>query len=120
MSTKRRPPSPARTVELYHSMKRQSPIDILVTRHRQTWFWFLRFLLSVAGFAWERSRLMAAFSQRTQFVVMDDDTFYLPKSVDFESASQIHASQVSLAMETLFNRNPKGLDNPRRVKRLLN
>ena len=99
-------------------MKRQGPLDILITRQRQTWFWFLLFLLSIAGFAFERARLIASLTEETHFVIMDDDTFYLPKSVDFESASEIHASQVTLAMETLFNRNPKGLDNPNRVKRL--
>ncbi|MCB1095909.1 MAG: hypothetical protein KDN22_10075 [Verrucomicrobiae bacterium] len=101
-------------------MKRQSPIDILITRQRQTWFWFVLFLLSTAGFAYERSRLVASLTEGTQFVIMDDDTFYLPKSVDFESASELHASQVTLAMETLFDRNPRGLDNPQRLKRLFN
>ncbi len=97
---------------------KNSPIDILITRNRQTQFWFLLFLLSIIGFTWERSRLTAALNQDMRFVVMDENSFYLPRSMDFESAIDLHTGQVTIALETLFNRNPKSIDNPNRLQRL--
>ena len=99
-------------------MKQLSPIDILITLQWQTRFWFVLFVLSVFGFSWERTRLISSLTNDSEILVMSADTFYLPKSVDFESASELHASQVATALETLFNRNPKGLDHPNRLKRL--
>ena len=99
-------------------MKQLSPIDILVTRQRQTWFWFVLFLTAVVGFVWERQRLVALLASGPRFVIVDDNAFYLPKSLDFASATDLHVSQVTLAMETLLDRNPAGLDHPERLSRL--
>ncbi|MCB1095334.1 MAG: hypothetical protein KDN22_07110 [Verrucomicrobiae bacterium] len=101
-------------------MKRStlSPVDILVNRDRQSRFWFVLFLVATAVFIWQINRLTEGLNRGMRFVIMSDDSYYLPKSVDFQSAKEVHAAQVTLAMETLFDRNPKGLDNPQRLKRL--
>lgn len=95
-----------------------SPLDILLTRQRQTQFWFALFLLTLLVSLWDRSRLMAAFTQDTRYVIMDETAFYLPRTLDFPSAVDLHSSQVVLAMEALFDRNPRTLDHPERLKRL--
>tara|TARA_R110002049_G_scaffold264075_6_gene440198 strand:+ start:97 stop:714 length:618 start_codon:yes stop_codon:yes gene_type:complete len=95
-----------------------SAIDIFVNKDRQAWFWLCLFLFSIAFFSFERSRIIRSLKTEQQFVVLDGNTFYLPKSVDFESAKDVHVAQVALAMESLFDRNPNGVDNPKRLARL--
>lgn len=96
----------------------RSAVDILIARDRQTLVWFILFLISITGFAYERSRLVAHLTAKEQFIIMDESTYYLPKSVDFTAASDLHVAQVTLAMETLFDRSPNSPDHINRLKRL--
>ena len=100
-------------------MRNASAIDIFVSRDRQSRIWFGLLVIAIIGFTYERNRLIARFTGKTQVIVMDQHTYYLPKAVDFENASDLHVSQTLLAMDALFNRHPKGPDNPKRLKRLL-
>ena len=100
------------------SQRRNQIISLFVNKDRQARFWFALFLLSVILFGIERWRIVTELSRERQFVVMDSNTYYLPKSVDFQSAEQVHLAQLTLAMESVFNRNPGGEDNPDRLVRL--
>jgi hypothetical protein len=55
---------------------------------------------------------------KPQILLMDDKTYYLPKSLDFADAKELHVSQAGLLMESLLDRGPDGLDHPERLKRL--
>ena len=68
-----------------------------------------------AAVSWQ----LAGYSQsRAQIVVMDESAYYLPKSLDFADAKELHLAQIGLAMESLFDRGPGGIDHPERLKRL--
>lgn len=63
-------------------------------------------------------RLAARIGAKPQILLMDASTYYLPKSLDFEEAKELHVSQANLVMESLMNRAAEGLDNPERLKRI--
>jgi len=64
--------------------------------------------------------LQTAMAQM-RFVAMDSrDTFYLANLGDFESAQHIRAELSKMAAETMFNRDPDGIDDPERAERLFN
>lgn len=97
---------------------RTSPIDIFTERAKLARFWFILFLAACIAFTAERIHMAAAFQRQAQFIVMDSDTYYLPKTLDFVAAKELHETQLCLAAETLLNRGPSGMDHPERLKRL--
>ena len=100
--------------------KRKPVIELFIQKDKLALIWFIIAAVVTAGFWWERQRLIASFQQKPQFFVMDaNHTYYLPTSIDFEDAKEVHAAQTRLAMEAVFNRNPSGADNPDRLKRIL-
>lgn len=68
-----------------------------------------------AGSYWH---LAGRIAEKPQVLLMDASTYYLPKSLDFADAKELHVSQAELVMESLMNRAAEGLDNPERLKRL--
>lgn len=62
--------------------------------------------------------LASKIGNKPQILLMDDKTYYLPKSLDFADAKDLHISQAGLLMESLLDRGPSGLDHPERLKRL--
>ncbi len=62
--------------------------------------------------------LSGRIAEKPQVLLMDAYTYYLPKSLDFADAKELHVSQAGLLMESLMNRAAEGLDNPERLKRL--
>jgi hypothetical protein len=62
--------------------------------------------------------LASKIGNKPQILLMDDNTFYLPKALDFADAKDLHVSQAGLLMESLFDRGPNGLDHSERLKRL--
>lgn len=96
-----------------------SPGHSLFGKRRET----NRLLLSVillttiihAAAYWHLSGRIAA---KPQVLLMDAYTYYLPKSLDFAEAKELHVSQAGLLMESLLNRAAEGLDNPERLKRM--
>ncbi len=101
-------------------MKRASAIDLFIHKDKVAIFWFSFALIVSLGFWWERQRLVKSLMTKPQFFVMDaNHTYYLPSSMDFGSAKEVHAAQTRLAMEALFNRSPSGPDSPERLRRIL-
>ena len=101
-------------------MKPSNALDIFAGHQRQARLWFWLFLITIIGFTAERWHLGASLMAETKIIVMDQDTYYLPKALDFVDAKDLHVSQAVLAVESLFGRHPGGLDHPERTKRLFN
>lgn len=62
--------------------------------------------------------LASRMGGKPQVILMDSNTYYLPKSLDFADAKELHVSQAGLLMESLLDRSPDGIDHPERLKRL--
>lgn len=83
--------------------------------HRQILLVVLLMTVIQAAAYWH---LATNIGNKPQILLMDDKTYYLPKSLDFTDAKDLHVSQAGLLMESLFDRGPNGLDHPERLKRL--
>ena len=99
-------------------MKPSSALDIFAGHQRQARLWFWLFMITIVAFSAERWHLGASLGAETKVIVMDRDTYYLPKTLDFVEAKDLHVPQAVLAAESLFSRHPGGLDHPERLKRL--
>lgn len=102
-------------------MKPQShttPYDLFGKRrdtNRQMLLVFLLMTLIHGAAYWYLASRMGG---KPQVILMDSNTYYLPKSLDFSDAKELHVSQAGLLMESLLDRGPDGLDHPERLKRL--
>lgn len=99
--------------------KRFTALDVFVSHERQARLWLILFVVSCLGFGIDRWHLAAALQAETKYIVVDSDAYYLPKhSSSFSDAKEVHLAQAGLAVEALFDRNPKGADHGDRIKRL--
>ena len=82
--------------------------------------WCGLFLTAVIGFPLERAYLVEKLTseEHLRFLVIDETCFFLPKSLSFEEAQDLHFDQAQLACETLLNRSPGGIDNSKRLEHL--
>ena len=80
--------------------------------------WCALFFIALIGFSVERWHLGKTIGEGYKFLVIDPNTFYLPRKLDFRDAHQLHYEQAQLACETLLNRNPNGIDAEKRMKAL--
>ena len=62
--------------------------------------------------------LVKEFREPQTIVVIDDETIYLPKDLEFVEAKDLHISQAKLAVQALLNRDSAGIDNEDQLKRL--
>ena len=90
----------------------------LYQKHLSRRFWCLMFFLSLIGFSVERWHFTNAVRDGYKFLVIDDDTFYYPRKLDFRQAHELHFEQAHLACQTLLNRHPGGIDSELRLKSL--
>ena len=81
-------------------------------------FWCLLFFISLTYFSFERWHLANAIRDGFKFIVIDDTTFFYPRSLEFREANDLHYEQAFLACETLLNRHPGGIENEKRLKSL--
>lgn len=72
-------------------------------------------LFTLIVVSWKSSE---AINRNPVIVSVDNDTYRLPKIVDFEAASSLHEGQTVIAVETIFDRNPESLDHQKRLKLL--
>ncbi len=97
-------------------------MNVLENKIRQRQFnsrlWCALFFATLIGFSVERWQLGQSIAQGYKFVVIDPNTFYLPRKLDFRDAHQLHYEQAQLACETLLNRNPNGIDAEQRLESL--
>jgi len=94
-------------------------VDLFIAKDKIAVFWFLVTCGVIVGAAWYLDKSIKEVHSKPQFVIMDSaGVYYLAPTVDFENAVELHAAQTRLAMETLFNRGPNGLDSPKRLPKL--
>ena len=97
---------------------RPTALDLFGKRRETHWLLLFVIVLTTAihgGAYWHLAGRIAA---KPQVLVMDAQTYYLPKALDFADAKDLHISQAGLLMESLLDRGPDGLDHPERLKRL--
>lgn len=93
--------------------------DLFLAKDRMAVFWFLVSCITIALCAWYVKAILADSHRQPRIVIMDDaGVYYITPSLEFQDAKALHTSQTRLAMETLFNRGPKSLDNQSRVAEL--
>lgn len=101
-------------------MKKKTPADIFIAKDRLAFVWFILFIATLLIAWWDRTTLLERLTTKPQFFVVDSNsTYYLPAAMDFENATEVHADQTAIAMEAVFNRNPGGYDNPKKVERIM-
>ncbi len=81
-------------------------------------FWCIVFTLTVIGFCIDRWHLANAIEEGYRILVIDDETFYYPRKLEFREAHELHYEQAELACQTLFNRHPRGVDSKKRLQAL--
>ena len=93
--------------------------DLFLAKDRMAVFWFLVSCITIACCAIYVKAIMADSHKQSRVVIMDDaGVYYITPSLEFQDAKALHTAQTRLAMETLFNRGPKQLDNLSRVGEL--
>lgn len=99
--------------------RRKSMIDTLVARDQTAIFWFLVACFVGAGCAWYLVIMAEALKARPPFVVMDTSgAYYVAPGMNFDTMEPMHLSLTQLAVETMFDRGPQGLNNPDRIGKL--
>ena len=91
-------------------------------------FWFFVTILTMLGCAVYLERVAASAGKSAQFIILENNDPNLPDSekvtpLEHELApeveSEMHMSQTRLAMDTVFNKNPEGLDSKDRCRKLM-
>ena len=85
---------------------------LFIARSRAAIFWFFVTVGSIVGSALYVQSVIADVRTLPQYVMAGSpDLYYLSPTLETENANQMHTAQTRLAMETIFNRNPSGLDH---------
>ena len=117
-----RPPPPvhaATKIAKVSSPRRKSAIDTIVARDQTAIFWFLVACFVGAGCAWYLVIMAEALKARPPFVVMDTSgAYYVAPGMNFDTMDPMHLSLTQLAVETMFDRSPLGLNHLDRVGKL--
>lgn len=96
-----------------------SLLAIFARKRRDALIWFLIAVAAWVWSAWDRRHLIEQLTRNREVVVIDSlGTYYVSPVVDIQHAKDLHALQTKLACKALFERNPKGLDNPELFKQL--
>jgi len=78
-------------------------------------------LVTMTVFLVAHFRIAAAFEAKLRFATLvDSDTLVVFHEKDFEEAKTLHIWQAKQAVQAMFNRGPKGLDNEELLKRFFN
>lgn len=93
-------------------------LDFLGKRRGTNRLLFSVIILTTAIHAAAYWHLAGRIGAKPQIIMMDANTYYLPKALDFTDAKELHVSQATLVMESLLDRGPDGLDHPERLKRI--
>lgn len=96
----------------------KTAINNLANRGRDARLWRALFVGETIVFALAIWFLVQGLHSQQTIVILDDETVYLTKSLEFTEAKDLHDSQAELAVQTLLNRHPGGVDSPKRLQRL--
>lgn len=85
---------------------------LFIARSRAAVFWFFVTIGSVVGSALYVSAVIADVRTLPQYVMAGTgNLYYVSPTLEDETSTDMHTAQARLAMETIFNRNPGGLDH---------
>ena len=89
--------------------------NLFIARSRAAVFWFVVTCGSLASSAVYVQSVIKDVRTLPQFVMAGSaDLYYLTPDLQADDVKSIHASQTRLAMETIYNRGPSGLDHQER------
>ena len=101
-------------------MKKKGLPDVFVAKDNLALMWFLIAVGAIAFAWWDKQQTMELHRQKPLILVMDSsETYYLPSALDFQGAKEVHSHITRLSIESMFNANPNGVDNPDRLKRIV-
>ena len=86
------------------------------TRQERLWRNLFFATLIVSGIL--LSFLASGINRKPLVVVADENAYTTRKSEDLMGSESIHEAQAELAVQSIFNRSPIGLDSPNRVQKL--
>jgi hypothetical protein len=93
---------------------------IFISKEGLATVFFLIAACAVVGSGFYVQRQSAKAGLRPQFIIMTNpDVISMPPEVDAETMKEIHLSQTRLAMDSIFNKSPSGLDAKDRCHSLL-
>jgi hypothetical protein len=96
-------------------------LDVLKKRLMSVVLWQALFVGAVIAIPVSNWFIAQACLHPLRFVMLNSrDTFYLSSGGTFEDAKAVHIDYAKLAAQTLFDRQPAGLDSPERLDRLFN
>lgn len=98
--------------------KKEPAVEMFGQRKRSNRVLLVVVLLTTSLHALAYWHLAERIGRKPEVLVMDSNTLYLPKALDFSDARDLHESQAVLVMESVMDRSPGGLDHPERLKRL--
>lgn len=93
----------------------QAVAKLFIARSRAAIFWFTVCVAVVVSSGMYVESRIAQVRTRWQFVMAGSNTLvYLNPDLSSDSREDLHAMQTRMAMETIFNRGPAGLDHQAR------
>lgn len=89
---------------------------LFLSHSRAAIFWFLVTWGCVGVSLYYVQSVVASVRTKPQYVMAGSpDLYYLAPDLHVETPTDLHVGQTRLAMETIFNRAPSGLDNEERL-----
>lgn len=86
--------------------------NLFISRSRAAVFWFFVTCASLVSAAVYVQSVVKDVRTLPQFVMAGNaDLLYLTPTLEVDDLTSLHTSQTKLAMETIFNRGPAGLDH---------
>ena len=101
--------------------KKKGPglVDAMVAKDRVTVFWFLFACIVAASCGYYVMVVSETLKYRPPFVIMDGaGVFYSAPGLNFADATPMHEALTELAVESMFDRGPSGLNQGARLLKL--
>ena len=95
-----------------------APINRINYNTRQERFWRNLFFVTLIVSGVLVAYLSSGINRDPWVVVADEDALVVVKAEDLMSSESLHEAQAELAVQSIFNRSPTGLDSPKRAQKL--
>jgi len=102
-----------RRPDIKQARKSSNPVRVFTDGFILSKIWFL-IAAGAVGYAFVQPYfLIQMLKQQERVIALDSlGTVYVSPLKDFRDAKELHASQITLAVTSLLDRNPNGVDNP--------
>jgi hypothetical protein len=99
-------------VSAREARKKPSPVNIFTDGLIASKIWFGLALIATTAALVEPILIVSAMKKEERVIALDSlGTIYVSPLKDFQSATELHSSQIQLAASALLDRNPAGPDN---------